>query len=148
MSDQHGSRQHRSSRGWLVALILSLTALPWESTSAAGTDAVEIITSPDRGSTPLDHGFVRAAFTMRTRTWPDGKPVRVFVLPDESAAHLRFCKDLLGIYPYVLRSGWDRGVFTGTGLAPRTVDSLEEMVRYVRQTPGSIGYVVHADNGS
>lgn len=82
---------------------------------------------------------------MRLRTWPDGKPVKVFVLPDESDAHQRFCNEVLGIYPYRLRSGWDRAVFTGTGLSPRTVESMEEMESVVRQTPGAIGYVVRTD---
>ena len=110
--------------------------------SAGDSSRVEVITSPDRGNVPLDRGFLRAVFTMRARTWPDGQPVKVFVLPDESEPHRRFCNELLGIYPYRLRNGWDRAVFTGTGLSPRTVDSLEEMEASVRQTPGAIGYVI------
>ena len=117
-----GTRRQRRSRGWLVALVLWL-ALPHPE-PAAGEDGVAIITSPDRGQVHLDRVALRSLFTMRMRTWPDGKPVKVFVLPDESEAHLRFCKDVLGIYPYILRNGWDRGVFTGTGLSPQTVDSL------------------------
>jgi hypothetical protein len=143
-----GFRPHRRTGGWLTALILSLGLLGADPAVAGDPDGVEVITSPDRGDVHLDRGFIRAVFTMRTRTWPDGKPVKVFVLPDESDAHLRFCKELLGIYPYILRNGWDRGVFTGTGLSPRTVDSLDEMVRNVRQTPGSIGYVVRVSSGS
>lgn len=109
---------------------------------AEGPDSVQVITSPDISNVNLDRRFIRAVFTMRTRTWPDGKAVKVFVLPDESDAHRRFCKELLAMYPYSLRNGWDRAVFTGTGLSPHTVESLEEMEKTVRQTPGAIGYVI------
>lgn len=136
------TRRCRRFSACIVALIFSLGAWKVDSAFAGGSDAVKIITSPDRGDVPLDRRFIRAVFTMRTRTWPDGTPVKVFVLPDESDAHQRFCNELLGIYPYSLRNGWDRAVFTGTGLAPRTMDSLEEMEKTVRQTPGAIGYVV------
>ncbi|MGH8516825.1 MAG: hypothetical protein ACREUE_05145 [Panacagrimonas sp.] len=112
-----------------------------EAALAGDRNLVEIITSPDRSDVPVDRNFIRAVFTMRMRTWPDGRPVKVFVLPDESEAHRRFCNELLGIYPYRLRIEWDRAVFTGTGLSPRTVNSLDEMKNTVRQTPGAIGYV-------
>jgi len=64
---------------------------------------------------------------MRVRAWPGGEPIRVFVLPDDDELSNDFCRELLGTYPYVLRSAWDRLVFTGTGLAPTVVRSEQEM---------------------
>jgi hypothetical protein len=67
--------------------------------------------------------------------------VRVFVLPDNDPVSDRFYREQLGMYSYVLRSAWDRMVYTGTGLAPTVVHSEEEMRRRVLATPGAIGYV-------
>ncbi len=36
---------------------------------------------------------------------------------------------------------WDRQLFSGTGQAPITLDTEEEMVRRVAKTPGAMGYV-------
>jgi ABC-type phosphate transport system substrate-binding protein len=116
-------------------LLLCCPALP------AFADSVTIITSAEHGQQSLDRGFIQAAFTMRLRRWPDGAPLRVFVLPDADPTHARFSREQLGTYPYVLRSIWDRLVFTGTGFAPTVVDTEEEMSRRVRSTPGAIGYV-------
>jgi ABC-type phosphate transport system substrate-binding protein len=135
-------RTRRPGLALLAGIVLMLGTAGAAPVIADEADGVRVITSPDRSDVNLDRRFIRAVFTMRTRTWPDGKPVKVFVLPDESDAHRRFCNELLGMYPYSLRNGWDRAVFTGTGLSPRTVETLEEMEKTVRQTPGAIGYVV------
>lgn len=123
-------------------LVLWATACGFAPASADDAGVVEIITSPEHAHVAIDRSFVRAVFTLRARTWPDGTPVKVFVLPDDHESHQRFCNEQLGIYPYRLRNAWDRAVFTGTGLSPRTVNSLEEMAASVRRTRGGIGYVI------
>jgi ABC-type phosphate transport system substrate-binding protein len=122
----------------LAALLLALSsaAIPQES-----APAVDVIVSPSLLSTKLDRSLLRAVFTMRLREWPDGSPIRVFVLPDNSPLSDQFYRERLGMYSYVLRRAWDRMVFTGTGLAPTVVANEREMIERVRATPGAIGYV-------
>jgi hypothetical protein len=84
--------------------------------------------------------MVREIFFMRLSSWPDGSPIHVFVLPDNHPLHIRFAKEILGVYPFQLRSAWDRLVFSGTGVSPTTVESEEEMRARIESTPGSIGY--------
>lgn len=124
----------------LIALLLSLCA-PDHALAAA----VKIIVNPAQASIRIDRTLLRAIFTMRLRQWPDGTPVRVFVLPDRDEATALFCREQLGTYPYVMRSTWDRMVFTGTGLAPTMVGSEREMRERVQSTPGAIGYVRAVD---
>jgi ABC-type phosphate transport system substrate-binding protein len=103
--------------------------------------SVQIIVNPDISSVQLDRDLLRAIFTMRLRSWPNGPPVRVFVLPDSDPVSDRFYREQLGMYSYVLRSAWDRMVYTGTGFAPTLVRSEQEMRERVLATPGAIGYV-------
>ena len=103
--------------------------------------AAEVIVSPALRTVTLDRSLLRAVFTMRLRQWPDGSPIRVFVLPDDDPLSDLFYRERLGMYSYVLRRAWDRMVFTGTGFAPTVVQSEEEMRELVRSTPGAIGYV-------
>lgn len=128
----------RALRQLLAVLLLfaSSTAIPLE-----GGPTVDVIVSPSVASTKLDRRLLRAVFMMRVRQWPDGSPVRVFVLPDDDPLSDQFYREQLGMYSYVLRRAWDRMVFTGTGFAPTIVQSEREMIERVRSTPGAIGYV-------
>jgi ABC-type phosphate transport system substrate-binding protein len=110
--------------------------------------SVQIIVNPGVAKVDLDRDLLRAIFTMRLRSWPNGAPVRVFVLPDSDPISDRFYREQLGMYSYVLRSAWDRMVYTGTGLAPTIVRSEQEMRDRVRATPGAIGYVSRARDSS
>jgi hypothetical protein len=129
------SRGLRHALAWLL-LLVSSNAAPQDS-----EPTVEVIVSPSLADMELDRSLLRAVFTMRVREWPDGSPVRVFVLPDDNPLSDTFYRERLGMYSYVLRMAWDRMVFTGTGLAPTVVRSEKEMIELVRSTPGAIGYV-------
>jgi hypothetical protein len=89
----------------------------------------------------LDSGQLREIFFLRRTNWPDGTPIRIFVLPDQEPLHIRFAKEILGVFPYQLRSAWDRMVFSGTGVPPTVVYSADEMRKRVEETPGAIGYL-------
>ena len=120
----------------VLLFFVSSAACPLES-----APSVDVIVSPSLTSMRLDRSLLRSVFTMRLRQWPDGSAVRVFVLPDNDPLSDRFYREQLGMYSYVLRTAWDRMVFTGTGFAPTVVQTEKEMIERVRSTPGAIGYV-------
>ena len=128
------SRSSRRLLGLALGLALALSQACW-----AGS--VDIITSKDHADKPLDRATIRAIFSVRLRQWPDGVPVRVFVLPDNNPLHVQFCREQLGTFPYVLRASWDRLVYTGTGIAPEIVANEREMRERVAATRGAIGYI-------
>jgi ABC-type phosphate transport system substrate-binding protein len=99
-----------------------------------------VIVHPGVAIQSLSSNEARAIFAMRRRTWPNGTPIQVFVLPDDHPLHRAFCKKILNIYPHQLRRIWDRGVFSGTGQAPVEVETLEEMQKRISSVEGAIGY--------
>lgn len=107
---------------------------------AEPTPKVEVMLNASVPESYLTRDYLRALFTLRTRVWPDGQPVTLYVLPDSSPLHAAFCREQLGTFPYILRSVWDRVLFSGTGVIPYTVESEDEMVRQVLSTPGALGY--------
>ncbi len=66
-------------------------------------------------------------------------------MPDEDHLHQSVAKEKLNVFPYQLRSAWDRIVYSGTGQAPNKVNSIEEMRAMVANTPGAIGYLWRAN---
>jgi hypothetical protein len=138
-SNTPAARAGRIFRRLGIPLLLTVCCLC--SPDLLHAQSARIIVNSEVGSVPLDRDLLRAIFTMRLRSWPNGPPVRVFILPDDNPLSDRFYREQLGMYSYVLRAAWDRMVFTGTGLAPTIVRSEEEMRERVRLTPGAIGYV-------
>ena len=102
---------------------------------------MEIIANPKGATEYLDASTLRGIFGMRLSRWPDGTPIRVYVLPDDNPVHANFTKRILNTYPHQLRRNWDRLVFSGTGNAPIQVESEREMLDRIRTIPGSIGYM-------
>lgn len=109
--------------------------------AASPVAAAEVIAHPGYSGSDISRPLLRGVFGMRVRAWPDGTPVRVFVLDDGHAVHQDFAKSVLQIYPYQLRQNWDRLLYSGTGQPPVEVSSEEELLRRVAETPGAIGYV-------
>jgi hypothetical protein len=83
---------------------------------------------------------LRSIFSLRARKWPDGTPITVFVLRDESELHRQFLLKTLKMLPHQLRRQWDRFIYSGIGQGPTVVESQEEMLSKVKETPGGIGY--------
>jgi len=106
--------------------------------------ATEVISHPDNSEQLKELGNLRAIFGMRTLYWPNGEKIRLIVLPDDHPLHKQFVKEKLHIFPHQLRRTWNRLIYTGTGQAPITVNSMAEMQELINQTKNSIGYI---DNG-
>jgi len=122
------------------ALILFLLLLI-NGNVAAGDDDIVIAVNQNISENHISRSFARQIFSMKARQWPDGSQVIVFVLPDRSAHHLIFTKEILETFPYKLRSAWDRQVYSGTGQAPREVATIDQMMANIANTPGAIGYL-------
>ncbi len=119
-------------RHLVAALLLGL---------ATHSGAVELIANPGVPETSLPRSVVRSIFTMRLTSWPNGMPIRVFVLGDKDELHTLFSKRILGVFPHQLRRAWNRQIFSGTGQAPEKVENVREMLEKVSQVPGAIGYL-------
>jgi len=90
----------------------------------------------------ISRDTLRSIYTMRSSVWDNGSAVTVYILDPAGESHRKFCLESLALFPYQLQRIWDVLVFSGTGQSPVVVDSEEEMIREVKNTPGAIGYLV------
>jgi ABC-type phosphate transport system substrate-binding protein len=65
----------------------------------------------------------------------------------EGLTHEIFLKNYLTRTPSQYDKYWKKIIFTGQGKAPKVLDSEAEMLTYVKQTAGAIGYI-SAQTGS
>jgi len=102
--------------------------------------SAEVIASPHVKTNSLSLENLRHIFFMRVHQWPDGNPIKVYVLKDNNELHKQFCKQQLGVFPYKLRRLWDRHIFSGTGQAPTVLDNEEQMIKIISASENGIGY--------
>ncbi len=104
-------------------------------------DEVVVIVPVDSRLEFLTQTALRSIFGMRRRVGPEGRLIKVFVLPDNNAVHEIFAKEKLHTFPFNLRRIWDRRIYSGTGQAPIVVTSEQEMREKVAATENAIGYL-------
>lgn len=104
-------------------------------------DSVYVIVNSANPQRNISQPGLNAIFNMRLRQWSDGSPITVYVLQDEDPLHKTFCKQKLHAFPHQIRRGWNRLIFSGTGQVPLQVETKEEMLRQVSETPGAVGYL-------
>lgn len=129
-----------------ACLCFALTLCLWGGAAeVSANEHYEIVANPGVNEKTLSANSLRSIFSMRLKTWSDGTKIRVFVLSDDDQLHQIVSKEKLNVFPYQLRSTWDRLVFSGTGQAPIKVNSSEEMFARIATTPGAIGYLWRAN---
>ncbi len=125
-----------------IALFLALwLCLSDVHAQTRASEDILLVTHPGVSTSSLSRDGVRALFSLRQQTWPDGRVVQVFVLPNRHPAHTRFAKEWLDVYPHQLQLAWDRVAFSGMGAAPHRVRDLPEMREKLATTPGALGYL-------
>ncbi|WP_419571010.1 hypothetical protein [Rheinheimera sp.] len=110
--------------------------------------ALDVIVHPGVRMTELNVTQLRSIYSMRQQNWPDGQPIRVFVLPAKSDVHQQFSKQKLQMFPYQLDRIWQKITYSGLGSAPVVVNSAAQMLEMVSNTTGAIGYIEETDENS
>ncbi|MFL0796223.1 MAG: substrate-binding domain-containing protein [Cellvibrionaceae bacterium] len=100
-----------------------------------------LIVHNEAPTSELSRRQLRTIFSLRVNRWDNNVPITLFVLPDDHASHYFFIRHVLNMLPHQLRRHWDHHVYAGLGQGPITVHSEEEMLKRVKATPGSMGYL-------
>lgn len=79
-------------------------------------------------------------FTLRTRYWPSGEPLQVFVLPKDSLYTQIFVRNYLSMTPQSYFDALSSAQASGRGSIPIELNTSAELVYRVMNTPDSIGY--------
>jgi ABC-type phosphate transport system substrate-binding protein len=122
---------------FVVFLVLAGIVLPVPSIYAA--DYV-LVANNDVSVDRLSEYDVRAIFLGEKLHWADGRAIRLVIL-EGGEIHKAFLHDNIGKTPEQFFSYWQRQVFNGRALAPRSFDKMADVVVYVATHSGAVGYV-------
>ena len=125
-------RMSKYSLGLLLVLLLPPLA--------AAADYV-VVVNPSNPVTALSRSEATRLFLRSSTQWPNGEHVEPVDLSRGSAVRAAFTKDVLGRSPGAIEQYWTQAVFSGRAVPPPEKRSDAEVLAYVRETPGAIGYV-------
>ncbi|MDM8521806.1 hypothetical protein QUF80_00380 [Desulfococcaceae bacterium HSG8] len=83
---------------------------------------------------------IKKIFLGNKIAWDGDQEIR-FVIMKKSPIHKDFVKKYIHKTPSQFRRYWKKLIFTGKASPPKSYETEEEIISYVANTPGAIGYV-------
>jgi ABC-type phosphate transport system substrate-binding protein len=83
-------------------------------------------------------------FLKKKSAWNDGTKVMPIDQVASSETRKKFTEDVHGKSVNAIKSFWQQAIFAGQGTPPNELQSDDEVVKYVSQNAGAIGYVSQA----
>lgn len=83
---------------------------------------------------------VKRIFLGKMKKWTNGEKIKPAVLK-KGKTHQAFIETFVEKTLSTFATYWKRALFEGTGIPPKSFTSEENIIRYVSNTPGAIGYV-------
>ncbi len=120
----------------IVATAVFLFALP--ALSAAGN--IILICNPSAATSVLSKKDVGYIFLGKRTTWNNRDKI-TFAIQKESPIHEIFLKKFVNKTPIQFANFWKKQIFTGKGSLPKSFSSDQEMIKFISETKGAIGYV-------
>jgi ABC-type phosphate transport system substrate-binding protein len=126
---------------FVLSLLIAALVAPARAESKPPPPPYVVIIHANNPNTSLPRRFVGDAFLKKVTRWPDGSVIRPVDLPADSSARARFTDDILNRSVAAVKSYWQQMIFSGRDVPPPELSNDDEVVKYVAQNPGAIGYV-------
>jgi ABC-type phosphate transport system substrate-binding protein len=110
------------------------------STSMGYAQTVAVIAHKSAPAQNLEADKILDIYTLNTKNWADGSKITVFELKGDSPVKSRFYTALNTAFAEMQKI-WLKKQFSGKGLPPTAVNSEQELLERVANTPGAIAYV-------
>jgi ABC-type phosphate transport system substrate-binding protein len=126
---------------------IRILALPAIVSLVAGVGLAEesqqflVIVHPSSSISSISTEDLSKLFLKKKFKWPDGTGARPVDLPATSEIRKAFSKSVHGKGANTIEASWQRKIFTGRAVPPPKKASSADVVFYVRDHPGAVGYI-------
>jgi ABC-type phosphate transport system substrate-binding protein len=124
-----------------VVALLGLEVLPQSAAIGASPPGFKVIVYAANSTGALTTDELSQLFLKRMTQWRTGGAVVPVDLSVGSPVREAFSKKVHGRSAAAVETFWTKQIFSGAGVPPLTLSSEREVVNYVRQNAGAIGYV-------
>lgn len=126
----------------VLITILAQASLPQ---NKSGGEEFVIIINANNPTAAMKSEQISKFFLKKTIAWSHGEPVQPVDLSSDSALRQNFTKAIHGRSVSAIKAYWQRQIFSGKGVPPPEKNSRDEIVKFVKENNGAIGYVPKTD---
>jgi len=124
----------------VTSLVVTLAAFALTAPSAHAAD-FKLVAHPDVSVSSLDSSDCSRIFLKKRQRWGDGTRIVPVDLSAASPVRRAFSRRVHHKPTVAVEAFWQKQLFTGQGVPPITLNSEADVIRYVKENPGAIGYV-------
>lgn len=126
---------------WKRIVSLTIVGLVTVVAVAADSEDFKVVVNGNNSMTSIDAGHLSKIFLKKVKRWPDGSEVVPVDLAPDSGVRERFSKYVHGRKIDAIKSYWQRQLFSGKAVPPVQFSSERDLLFFVSDIPGAIGYV-------
>ena len=120
--------------------IISCIFFGWLQVPFANSDVV-IITNKSVTKERISKDKIRDVFLGKIVKWDDGSKINIAVFDKQNELHKEFVKEYTQKSTSQFEKWWRKMVFTGQGTMPKSFESDEAIIEYIKSTEGAVGYI-------
>ena len=110
-------------------------------TLAGADEAYRVVVNPLNPAVAMARAELARLFMKKIPAWPNGTPVAVVDQQRTAPVRASFSRDIHKKDVDAVAAYWATLVYSGREVPPPVMRSDEEVLEFVRQTPGALGYV-------
>ena len=122
-------------------LVLAALGISAGRVHAEDSGAFKVIVNSSNPATQMTRLKLGEIFLKKEKRWPDGQPAVPVEPSIKSAVRQRFDQDVFGKPVIAISAYWQQMIFGGKGIPPAEKSTDAEVVSFVRETNGAVGYV-------
>jgi ABC-type phosphate transport system substrate-binding protein len=111
---------------------------------AQDLSGVRVVAHESVDVSTLTRAELSQLFLKKRTAWRPGAPAKPVDQVDASPVRRLFSKAVHKKEPELIKSFWQQQIFSGRAVPPPEKAGDEEVLAYVRSTPGAVGYVSRA----
>jgi len=122
----------------VLIIFLGLTVHPAYS---GDRKVLKVIVNVSNKIETLSAKEISLLFLKKVRKWDDGSKVLPVDRVEDSPTRKIFSDEILGRKISAIEAFWQKQIFTGRGVPPPEKNSDKEVLKYVEENNGAIGYI-------
>jgi len=126
---------------WKRIVLLVAVGLVTVVAVAADSEDFKVVVNGNNSMTTIETAQLSKIFLNKVKSWPDGSEVVPVDLAPDSGVRERFSKHVHGRKVDAIKSYWQRQLFSGKAVPPVQFTSERDLLFFVSEIPGAIGYV-------